>query len=482
MSRSSLADKTVKGAAWTIAASIGSRGFGLVGTLVLTHFVAPDDYGEVTIAAVLALTANQLSSVGVGQFLVAKKDSDEVDAFHALVVHLVLGVVALSVLWVSGTTLAQLLSAPGAPRFLPGLLAATFIDRIGFVPERLLVRDLRFRAISLIRTASEVAYTATAVALAVAGWGAMAIVLGNLGRALVRSGMFVACVRWQDWLCMARLRAARFRRLLEFGLPLWVAACGAFASRRWDNLIVSGFFGPAAAGLYNLAYNLADVPAVQVGEQIGDVLLPSFTRMSTERRRRALVRSLNLLALTVFPLAVGLAVTAPTVVALLFDERWQAVAPMLFILAGLSVTRPVSWTIFSYLQARMRPRLVMYLELSKLVALLALLSTLGRKSVQWACVAVGIGFLIHMLASLFVVRRIDGIASRDLAFALLRPTAACIPMALVVYAIQAWTRLPAGASLVVQVGCGALSYVLAAFAVAPSTTKDLWHRMAALRA
>jgi PST family polysaccharide transporter len=81
--------------------------------------------------------------------------------------------------------------------------------------------------------------------------------------------------------------------------------------------------------MYNLAYNLADVPAIQVGEQIGDVLLPSFARMDPAHRPDALVRSMTLLALVVFPLAVGLGAVAPTLVATIFNARWRPIAPML---------------------------------------------------------------------------------------------------------------------------------------------------------
>jgi len=78
---------------------------------------------------------------------------------------------------------------------------------------------------------------------------------------------------------------------LAFGVPMSLGALCEVASRRWDNLVVSRFFGAGPTGMYNLAYNLADVPAIQVGEQIGDVLLPSFARMDPARRPEAFLRS-----------------------------------------------------------------------------------------------------------------------------------------------------------------------------------------------
>src|SRR5213075_1511096 len=148
--------------------------------------------------------------------------------------------------------------------------------------------------------------TLVSLTAALFGLGGAAIVLGNIFRSFVRLSVYVISVDWRDWLSRCRLDLRQTRELLAFGVPMSLGALCEFATRRWDNLLVSRFFGPGPTGMYNLAYNLADVPAIQVGEQIGDVLLPSFARMDPGRRSEALVRSLGLLGLVVFPLAVGL--------------------------------------------------------------------------------------------------------------------------------------------------------------------------------
>src|SRR6202035_2399049 len=56
----SIERRAARGGAWDMAAGVGTRVVGLVGTLVLTRFIAPADYGEVSAAAVCVLSANQL--------------------------------------------------------------------------------------------------------------------------------------------------------------------------------------------------------------------------------------------------------------------------------------------------------------------------------------------------------------------------------------------------------------------------------------
>jgi len=467
----------VRGALWTISSGVGSRGVGLVGTLVLTRFVAPGDYGQVMVAAVLGMTANQLSTIGWGQYLVARPDAPRSTAFHVTTFHVGLGALALGVLLLCGGRLGPLLDAPGMTRYLPGLALSVLLDRIAFVPERLLVRELRFGRISATRSAGDLTHTAVSIGGALLGFGAASIVLGNVARSFVRLAAYVLSVERRDWLSPCPISRQETRALLAFGVPMSLGALCEFATRRWDNLLVSRFFGPGPTGMYNLAYNLADVPAIQVGEQIGDVLLPSFARMEPARRSEALLRSLGLLGLVVFPLAVGLGAVAPTLVAAIFDARWRAMGPMLLLLSALSVTRPVGWTVASYLQARQLPRRILWLEAFKLGLLLLSMFTIGRRSPVWTCAAVGIAFAGHALASLWVVRQVDGVPLRRSLGSLWPALAACLVMGGAVWLVrgalgQAPPLRPA-LQLVIEVGVGALAYLAAVLLFARQVGQEL---------
>jgi PST family polysaccharide transporter len=213
-----------------------------------------------------------------------------------------------------------------------------------------------------------------------------------------------------------------------------------------------------------------------VGEQIGDVLLPSFAHMTEEQRRSALPRAMGILGLVVFPLAVGLGAVAHTVVAALLDPKWQAVAPMLVILSMLSVTRPVGWVVASYLQAQRRTRAIMILEVTKALGLVVFLLSMGRFGPLWACAAAGATYGAHAIGSAWVVRRLEGVAIGGLLAPLLGPLLACVPMVAAVLG----TRLLLSAqgvgpkvTLPCEVLAGGVAYVAAALLIAPGLTREM---------
>jgi PST family polysaccharide transporter len=273
-------------------------------------------------------------------------------------------------------------------------------------------------------------------------------------------------VSWRDWLQPARLRARVLRDILKFGGGVMVGGFAGFAIRRWDNLVISRLWGPTALGAYNLAYNLADVPAVQVGEPVSDVLQAAFARAEGTNQAQFLLRSTGLLAFVMTPLAVGLASVAPTIARTFFDSRWAGVGPMLMALAAISLPRPLSGTITSYLQVRHRVRVASAIEVVTVFLLLGALLTIGRISPVWACIAVGLVFGVRLLICGAVITREAGVTLWQFLWPLVPPLAASVPLVAAVAAVHralARTSLREGVlALALEVTAGAAGYVAGA--------------------
>jgi PST family polysaccharide transporter len=471
----SLAYRAVLGAIWTIASSLGGRAIGLVATLVLTRFLAPADYGEVSVAVVVVMTVSYFAAPGFGQYVVANPKASADTVFHFTALHTVIGLVALLPLLALPQPLAALFDAPGLAAFVPGLVLSALLERLAYIPGRLLARDMRFKRLGAMQLAGEVVYAGSSVYLASLGWGGGAIVAGNVARAMVRVLVGAASVDYRAWLVPHRLNWITTRKMLRFGVPMWGAISLHWLSMRGDNLLMAFLFGPATVGRYNLAYNLADIPASQVGEHIGDVLLPSFARIDDrEARKRALSRAAGLLALVVFPLAVGLGAIAHTLVAVLFDERWAGVAPMLVLLSVLSVVRPIGWLATTYFEATQRTRTVLALEAAKVTSIATCVIALSRVSELWACAGVGVAFALSSTLAVFAIHRGDGMPVLALVSPLVRPLLACLPMVGAVLGVRhVFDGQGSLWLLLLELVVGAVSYVVSALVIAPAQARDI---------
>lgn len=458
---------------------MGGRAVGVLGTLVLTRFLAPEIIGEVSDAAILAMTANWITIWGFGQYTVVKgrgADAREV-TWHATFMYLVLGVVSIGLVALFGGDLAVFMNAPLAAAFIPGMALSVFIRRLGAMPERILTQRMNFRPSGMALALGEISFTVTALPLAWAGWGGWSMVIANNVKAVVATAILIKAAGIASWATPTKLRWARIKDMLKFGLPLGVQGMAHMASRYWDNLSISYYFGTGALGTYNMAYNLADVPAVQVGEQIALVLLPSMAGLPPERRAAALERSTALLSLIIFPLAIGLGLVAyPLIAWILPANDWQNVAPLLTILACLSVFRPITWVLSAYMEAEQKTGRLMFLELAKVGLLLGGIALLAPYGLYVAASAVGVAFGLTALAGVAMVAR-QGPSPKRLAAGFLRPLAACAAMAAAVWLVH--RGLPSlgvehpAIYLIVEITVGALVYIGAALVICRETARDM---------
>lgn len=473
----SLARRTARGAALTILSSIGARAIGVIGTLALTRYLAPDVVGEVSVATIIVMSANWLTIWGFGQYVIVKGrgDDEREVTWHCTVAHVVLGTIGLGLVAAFGGLIAPYLDATDAAIFVPGMALAIAIRRVGSIPEKLLVRSMRFRPIAAATIAGETTYAVTAVVLAARGWGGQSVVIANVVQSLIMTTVVAMATGVRSWTTPTPLRWGRFAHMARFGLPLAVESIAHNAARYWDNLAMSRVFGTGPMGLYNMAYNLADVPAVQVGEQVAQALLPSMAMLPPERRPRALERSTALLSLLIFPMAVGLGVVSEPLVALLLSTEWQGVSPLLLVLSVVSIFRPITWVLSTYLEAQGRTGRLMFLELANLVLLLAGIAALAPLGIAWASAAVGVAFATNAIAGVWMVAR-DGPSPWRLALGFLQPAAACAVMATAVVAVDAAVAraglVAPAAVLAIDVAVGVVAYVGAALVVCREVAAD----------
>lgn len=479
----SIEKKAARGVAWNMLAGVGTRIVGLVGTLVLTHFLAPADYGEVSAAAICVSSASQFTFFAFNQYVIAHRSPPEV-ASQAARVHAAMVTAAMIVVYLLRGQLGALLDAPGMGRFVPGLAIAMVIDSARIIPAALLVRELRFRTVALINSAGELAFTATAVGLA---WrlGGYAMMIATMVRSALAVVLYIAAAPRAQWLVRAPLQKPVVRSLYGYGAPIMFAAVADRASATWDNLIVLRLFGAQVMGAYALSYSLAETPLIYVAERMGDVLMPAFAKMAPADRPAAVVRGAGMMALVVAPLGVGLGAVAPSIVHVFFDTRWAGMASILTVLSVMTVFQPVAWSATAYLLAEKLPRVLMAMSILRVVVLLSLVALLGwLGGPPWACAGVGVGYTLHSIVTVVVTSRSTALSARAYFAAVVRPLLACVPMFVGVMALRsvlAAAGLPAAASLPIEVVAGAVTYVVSAFVLAGPNVRELLRLVRAAR-
>ncbi|MFT3765983.1 MAG: oligosaccharide flippase family protein [Minicystis sp.] len=501
----SIVSRAVRGAFWMVLSGSGARVLGILGTLAVTRFLAPEEYGEVSLAALIIQIANLVTNGGISQYIAARPKAGREVIFHATFYYVVIGVVGLAATVLFGDWLGAWLHAPGIVKHLPAIAFASMLERVAVIQDRVQLRSMRFRSVGVQRSLGELVYSAVSVGLAAlaAGTpygGANAIVWASVARSVLRLITLSLTTPRRDWLEPHKLDWKITREIFAFGLPMAVVTIAGFGSQKFDNIVFQFHFGLAWLTFYNLAYNFADMPAALIGEQIGDVLVPSFAHMEDDGKRRdALLLALRMLLLLVIPMTIGLATVAPTLGKLAFPVRYQeGIIKVLRILALFSIARTVTWVANSYLQVRNRPRMIMALETGRMLGIIVLMNAfilIGMRTgpghaVKWACWSVVTVFALSGVSYMWAIRRLDGVSIFAQLVPFFPPALPCIPMVLAVRGVRwlivrfglftvghpvvtAWDQIRVFAPRVaVEIVVGAVVFVISAFVLTPKTSRE----------
>lgn len=471
----SLANRAATGFLWTTGANVGSRFLTIVSTFILTRFLAPEVQGEVNLAYVFVNTAGFATALGVGQYIAAHPEEGRETAFHGTIMVLAAGLLACLVCLTTGQSVSEWLKAPGMAQYIPGLVLSHYLERLGWMPRYILVRDLRFRVVGLRVAVGELAFASSSVMFAYLGWGGFAIVGGNLVRAVLGLLVLLVVTNWRDYLLPCRLALATASKVLRYGIPITIGNLFHVGAASWDNSFMGWKFGEATVGVYNQAYRIAELPATNVGEQINDVLVPTFARIDDkDQRRRGFFRAASLMALLVFPMALGLGALAPTMVEVLYPASYAGVEPFLIILATLSISRSIGVLAAGFLQVVKRTGVFMLIDAFLVVTVLGLMWFFSRWGANWSAVGVGIAFTCSVLLTIRALRP-EGITIRAVLVAVLPPLLACVPMVAAVVGMRHLLldlAVPGVVRMLAELATGAVVYVGSALLIAPKISRD----------
>jgi O-antigen/teichoic acid export membrane protein len=327
-------------------------------------------------------------------------------------------------------------------------------------PAALIERELRFDRRAKGELAGTITQALVSVVLALAGAGVWSLVAGQLASQAAQLIALWVLAPFRPSPTDARW--ATLRELGKFGRHVTASNILGLVTDNADNAVIGRLLGATSVGLYNLAWRLANLPAIEIAFIVSRVTFPVYSTVREDLAAfrtvfRATVRRVAFLAV---PVSIGILVAAKPIVIAVFGERWSGAIAPLQILAVFGIVRTVSGVTGSVFQAAHRPQLNYQIGVWHAVVLFAMLyalaPTYGVKGVAWAEVVAAVSSLIP---SYFFTLRMLQLPLRDLAADLLKPAVATLAVAVSLLLVRTQiTSLPPVALLLVLVAIGVAVY------------------------
>jgi len=221
------------------------------------------------------------------------------------------------------------------PRVRPilAVISITFVCRgLESTPNDMLRRSLRFREFVISSTIATVLAGAVGVVLAFMNAGVWALVGSALTEAFLAATLaWVLAIRAGVWRPGFGLDRSAFHDLIGYSAIVTAQRVLSWGNLNLDNAIVGKVFGARQLGFYGLAYRVMLFPIQKIADTMSTIAFPAFAHVQRDipKLRKGFIRGMRYVSLVCFPLTIGIAVTAPVLVPVVFGSRWvPAVVPL----------------------------------------------------------------------------------------------------------------------------------------------------------
>lgn len=330
--------KSVGGVVSYFLRSVFLQGIGLVSALLLTAFLAPEDFGVYGIVVQIIALLTFFSDVGLAAALIQSKTKpSSTDYRTAFTTQQILAwVIFFLVVWLSRLDwLATKLGSDGILLLLA--LALSFpLATLKTISSIQLERKLEFNKLVIPQIFEQLVFNFLLIVLAWQGRGVLSYAYAIVARSVV--GVIVMQLI-KPWLPGLSLNRESLRKLLSFGLKFQL---NDFLARIKDQLyfLVLGAFLPLQQfGYLQWAKNWSMYPYNLTVQNVMAITFPTFSRLQTQRDllKRAIEKSIYFIALFIFPILAGMSIFIYPLTELIPQyQKWQPALPS-FVLFALSV-------------------------------------------------------------------------------------------------------------------------------------------------
>src|SRR5712691_9892856 len=299
---------------------------------ILARLLTPADFGVFAMATPFVWILMTFGDLGLAAAVLQQHDLNEGQASAVFRVNLWAGLACGGLFLLASPLLGLFYGDPQVTQVAAALSIMFVFSGFTAVQQALLRRALLFDTLLRAQIAASTVSSVVAVIFALRGAGYWALTVRALADPLIygivvwiSAGSLPFRAEWDDT-TKALLRYGRY----SIGSSLLYSV-----GRHANNVLIGWRYGSAELGPYALANRLFLLPAQQISWPLGQVMIPTLSRLrdDPDRRNRWYLKLLRLVTFVSFPPLFSLAICADDVVYVIAGPQWSHAADILRLLA-----------------------------------------------------------------------------------------------------------------------------------------------------
>ncbi len=337
--------KVARGIMWIGLASTLVGALDIVALVVVLKFwVSRSDYGIAAAVITLFPILDLATDMGLSSAVIQKDDHTPEVISTVWWLNLGMSFVLFGLLAIVAPILAHVQGQPIIQWLLIAYGGKLIFQNVYTIPGAMMKRELRFKELSIIRVIANVGEFCGKIGFAWMGLSIWCFVLGPLVRVLITG---IGIQLRHPWWPKRVLKLRDAGDYFKYGMKTSASQILFYFYTNIDYQVVLYYFGPAANGLYKMAYELVLEPVRIISNVVVDVAFPLFSRL---RNKRALLVE-QFVAFTrqnlviVMPYLALVVLIAEEMLHVFFGPEWVAAAGAARILCIVGIFRALSYVV-----------------------------------------------------------------------------------------------------------------------------------------
>ena len=325
----------IRGTGATVFAQLLNYGIQLIGAIILSRILTPDDFGLVAMVMVISLLLANFGGNGFTEAIIQEEKIDHIQTSTLFWINAGISS-TLTLLFIALAPIFALLyndqriiniTVVGGGLIILSALATLHMA--------LLKRRMQFYHVAANVIVGGFVSTAVSITMALLGFGYWSLVAKHISYAAsITIGAWLLC----KWRPGYPTNFARVKSMLKFALNVYGNFCINYLSRNVDKMLTGKYLGSTQLGQYDRAHLLFGMFHNQLTMPVSNVAVATLSRLRDDRVKflEYYVKILSVIAFLAMPLSAVLVLIGQDLILFLFGKQWS-VAGHVFIAFGPAI-------------------------------------------------------------------------------------------------------------------------------------------------
>ena len=358
---------------WKLLERFGAQGVTFLVSIILARLLDPSAYGTIALVTVIIAVLSVFIDSGLGNALVQKKDTDELDFSTVFYFNILVCLILYALLFIFAPNVAKFYNNTKLVPIVRVLGLTLIISGFKNIQNAYVSRNLIFKKYFYSTLGGTIVSATIGIWMAYKGYGVWALVVQNITNNFVDTVVLWFTVEWRP---KFQFSFSRLKTLFSYGWKLLASSLLETIWKQLSQLIIGKKYTSSDLAYYNKGNNFPEVTTVSILGSIDSVLFPAMSKEQDNvlNVKDITRKSIKIGSYMLWPMMVGLAVCSDNIISLLLTDKWLPSVPYLRIFCITYAFYPIHTSNLNAIKALGRSDVFLKLEIiKKIIGLIIIL-------------------------------------------------------------------------------------------------------------